>query len=74
MDRIKMDDSQIIQCSEVPNLSQPGSEVVNAIHAKEIRTSTYSTVDEFQLRRFCSGRVSQVKRNSCKGYTQINSI
>ena len=47
----------------------------NAIHTKEIRTNTYNTADNFQLGRFCSGRVSQVKQNSYKeGYTQMYSI
>ena len=50
-------------------------EAVNAIHTKEIRTSTYNTADEFQLRCFCSGHVSKVKQDSRKeGYTQMNSI
>ena len=47
------------------------SRTADAIQAKEIRTNTYSSIDDFQLGCFCSSRVSYARRNVYKIYPNV---
>ena len=53
-----------------PSLSM----AADAVQTTEIRTNTYNNVDAFQLRRFCSSRVSHVRRNVYKMYPDVLNL
>ena len=50
------------------------SGAADVVQTKDIRTNTYNNVDVFQLGRFCSSRVSHVRRNAYKIYPDVLNL